>query len=182
MTTENAFNDARSPIDGYARNTGPSSAPAAAASAEPKANVTVWILPIGTPMSAAVSRSWNVARIAVPRRVFWMSSQASPISAAAVSTTKSRSGAMLSGPRVRGAVGNGCGIERATPPHASSSAFCIAIHTPIITSMIVSIEWPRSGRSSARSQSAPSSAPAAMAASSAAKKGRPASASAANAA
>jgi len=34
----------------------------------------------------------------------------------------------------------GCGIERATPPHASSSAFCIAIHTPIITSMIVSIE------------------------------------------
>src|SRR5437667_26759 len=127
MTTEKALSDARSPIDGYARKTGPSRAPAAAASAAPKANVRVWILPIGTPMRAAVSRSWNVARIAVPRRVFWMSSQASPISAAAVSTTKSRSGAMLSGPSVRGAVGNGCGIERATP----LTRCCRSCSTPV---------------------------------------------------
>ena len=137
---------------------------------------------IGTPISAAVSRSWNVARMAVPRRVFWMASHARTMSTAAVTTTKSRSGAMLSGPRLSGAVGNGCGIERATPPHARSSAFCMTIHTPIITSMIVSIEWPRSGRSSARSVSAPSAAPAAMAASSATKNGSPASASVANAA
>jgi hypothetical protein len=51
---------------GYATNTGPSNAPAAAARPEPSAKVAVWILPICTPISAAVSRSWNVARIARP--------------------------------------------------------------------------------------------------------------------
>ncbi len=57
---------------GYARKIGPSRAPAAAARAEPKANVAVWIRPIRTPMRAAVSRSWKVARIARPSFVHWM--------------------------------------------------------------------------------------------------------------
>jgi hypothetical protein len=134
-----------------------------------------------TPMSAAVSRSWNVARIARPSFVFWMRSQEAPMSAAARPRTKSRSGAIATGPSTSGAVGNGCGIDFATPPQPRSSAFCIAIQTPIITSIVVSIDSLRRGRKSATSQSQPSAAPAAIATSSAAKKLRPASASAENA-
>jgi len=89
---------------------------------------------------------------------------------------------MFSGPRLSGAVGNGCGIERATPPQIKSSLFCMAIQTPIITSITVSIECPRRGRSNARSVRAPSAPPTAMATSSATKNGRPVSASDAKAA
>ncbi len=119
--------------------------------------------PIFTPMSAAVSRSWKVARIARPSRVRWMRSQAATISASAVTTTNTRSGAMLTGPSVKGAVGKGWGIDLATPPHTSSSPFCMAIQSPIMTSMVVSIDWPRSGASSRRSQAAPATAPSTMA-------------------
>ena len=66
MTIANAFNDARSPIVGSTRKTGPSSAPAAAARPDPIANVAVWIARMLTPISAAVSLSWKVARIARP--------------------------------------------------------------------------------------------------------------------
>ena len=58
----------------------------------------------------------------------------------------------------------------------------MAIQTPIMTSMTVSIDWPRSGRSRQRSQTAPASAPAAMASGMARKKWTDASESAAKAA
>ena len=131
-------------------------------------------------MRAAVSRSWNVARIARPSFVFWIRSQAAAMSPAARTRTKRRSGAIATGPSTSGAVGNGCGIDFATPPQPRSSAFCMAIPTPIITSIVVSMDSFRSGRSSATSQSQPSAAPATIATSSATKKSLPASASAAN--
>ena len=96
--------------------------------------------------------------------------------------TKTRSGATETGPRTSGAVGNGVGTLLATPPQPSSSVFCIAIQTPIITSMTVSMDWPRRGRSRTRSQIAPATAPAAMASGMARKKWTDASVSAANAA
>ena len=34
------------------------------------------------------------------------------------------------------------GTLLATPPHTSSSAFCMAIHRPIMTSMVVSMDAP----------------------------------------
>jgi hypothetical protein len=181
ITTEKALSDARSPIEGYARKTGPSSAPAAAASAEPNANVAAWTRPIETPMSAAVSRSWNVARIARPSFVWWISNHALVMSPMARTSTMIRKGAIATGPSTNGAVGNGWGIDFATPPHTSSSPFCIAIHTPIITSIVVSIDSLRSGRSSVISQSHPSAAPATIAARIPTMKLTPASASAANA-
>jgi len=104
------------------------------------------------------------------------------MSPAARTRTKSRRGAIAIGPRTSGAVGNGWGIDLATPPQPSSSAFCIAIQTPIITSMVVSMDSPRRGRSSVTSHSHPSAVPATIAASSATKNPTPASASAANAA
>src|SRR2546429_197149 len=72
--------------------------------------------PMETPMRAAVSRSWNVARIARPSFVFWIRSQAAAMSPAARTRTKRRSGAIATGPSTSGAVGNGCGIDFATPP------------------------------------------------------------------
>ena len=54
---------------GVTTKIGPSSAPAAAARPEPSAKVAVWMRSIDTPISAAVSRSWKVARIAMPSRV-----------------------------------------------------------------------------------------------------------------
>ena len=91
-----------------------------------------------------------------------------------------RSGATDTAPSTTGWVGNGVGTLFATPPHPSSSAFCMAIHRPIMTSMTVSMDWPRSGRRSTRSQRAPASAPTAMASGIARKKCTEASASAAN--
>ena len=73
-------------------------------------------------------------------------------------------------------------MDLATPPHASSSAFCMAIQRPIMTSMTESIDSPRRGRRSTRSHSAPSAIPTAMAAGIAATNGRPRTASVANAA
>ena len=126
--------------------------------------------PMPTPMSAAVSRSWKVARIARPSFVFCTRSHEAAMRAAASTSTKSRSGAIATGPSTSGAVGKGCGIDLATPPQTSSSPFCMAIQTPIITSMVVSIDSLRSGRSSVTSQSQPSAAPATIAISSATKK------------
>src|SRR2546421_7108477 len=51
---------------------------------------------------------------------------------AASTRTNTRSGAIETGPSTSGAVGNGWGIDFATPPQIRSSPFCIAIHTPII--------------------------------------------------
>ncbi len=163
-------------MDGYTRKIGPSRAPAAAASAEPNANVNVWIPPMSTPISAAVSRSWKVARIAMPRRVRWISRWETTMRTSTAPSANSRSGATETGPRTSGAVGNGCGIDLATPPQPSSSAFCIAIQSPIITSIVVSIDSARRGRSRTRSQSAPPTAPATMAAATAVTKPTPASA------
>ena len=118
--------------------------------------------------------------MAVPSRVLWMSSHESPMRPSAVSTTKTRSGAMPTGPTTSGAVGNGCGIERATPPQASSSAFWSAIQSPIMTSIVVSMDSSRSGRSKMRSTRAPAAAPITRAAATAVKKPLPARASAAN--
>ncbi len=73
-------------------------------------------------------------------------------------------------------------MDFATPPQASSSAFCIAIQRPIITSMVVSMDSARRGRRSVTSQSAPPRAPHAIAPRSATKKFAPARPSAANAA
>ena len=61
----------------------------------------------------------------------------------------------------------------ATPPQIHSAPDCIAIQAPIITSMVVSISAPRSGRSSVISMAAPSSQPARMAMGSARKKFTP---------
>jgi len=89
---------------------------------------------------------------------------------AASTRTNTRSGAIETGPRTSGAVGNGWGIDFATPPQIRSSPFCIAIHTPIITSIVVSIDSARSGRKSTSSHRAPSAVPHAIAASTATKK------------
>ena len=56
----------------------------------------------------------------------------------------------------------------------------MAIQTPIITSMTVSIDSPRSGRSRQRSQTAPAAAPIATASGMARKKSTEAPTSAAN--
>ena len=72
MTIAKALSAARSPIVGVTTKTAPSSAPAAAASPEPIAKVAVLIALMLTPISAAVSRSWKVARIALPSLVRWM--------------------------------------------------------------------------------------------------------------
>ena len=58
----------------------------------------------------------------------------------------------------------------------------MAIQTPIITSITVSIDWPRRGRSRIHSQIAPATAPAAIARGIARKKFTEASVSAAKAA
>ena len=71
------------------------------------------------------------------------------------------------------------GTLLATPPQASSSAFCSVIQSPIITSMVVSMEAARSGRSRRRSQTAPMRAPPTMASGMARKKLTDAAASAA---
>ena len=70
----------------------------------------------------------------------------------------------------------------ATPPQPSSSAFCIAIQRPIMTSMTVSMDCAAQGPQQTRSQTAPATAPATMASGIARKKFTEASASAANAA
>ena len=61
----------------------------------------------------------------------------------------------------------------ATPPQIHSAPDCIAIQAPIMTSMVVSMSEPRSGRSNVSSIAAPSSQPATMASGSARKKLKP---------
>jgi hypothetical protein len=123
-----------------------------------------------TPMRAAVSRSWKVARIARPSRVRASRRCAPTMRKMEVTKTKTRSVDTETGPSARGVVENGVGTLLATPPQASSSPFWSAIQSPIITSMVVSMEAPRSGRSSSHSHSAPASAPPAMARGMARKK------------
>ena len=95
------------------------------------------------------------------------------ISSIAIASTNSRSGDIETGPIVSGVSGNGVGTDLATPPHAISSVFCITIQAPIITSMVVSMSAPRTGRNSASSMSRPSRNPASSAQASAAKKFMP---------
>src|SRR6185295_6954935 len=175
ITTANALAAARSPMLGYATNTGPSSAPPAAARPEPSAKVAVWMLPMRTPISAAVSRSWNVARMARPSLVLLINRYVTPIRMRATTSTKTRFHATDTGPMTSGAAGNGVEIDFATPVQASCSAFWSAIQAPIITSIVVSMSAPRSRRSSTSSRSAPSATPSAMASGSATKKETPSS-------
>ena len=98
----------------------------------------------------------------------------------AATSTNSRNGASETPPSVRGVVENGCGIDFATPPHTRSSLFCMAIQTPIMTSMTVSMDSRRSGRMRTNSVTAPTTRPQTMARPSAAKKFRSASVRAAN--
>ncbi len=142
----------------------------------------VWMRSMLTPIRAAVSRSWKVARMARPSLVRASRRWAPRIRPADTTKTNTRSGATDTGPSTSGRVGNGVGTLLATPPQPSSSAFCMAIHTPIITSITVSIDCPRSGRRSRRSQIAPAAAPTTIARGIARKKGTDASVSAANAA
>ena len=58
----------------------------------------------------------------------------------------------------------------ATPPHIHKAPDCIAIQAPIMTSMVVSMSEPRSGRNKVNSIVAPSSQPATTASGSARKK------------
>ena len=58
-----------------------------------------------TPISAAVSRSWKVARIALPSRVRWISRCVPTISSAATTNTKTRVQDTETGPSTSGAVG-----------------------------------------------------------------------------
>ncbi len=129
----------------------------------------MWTHSMLTPISAAVSWSWNVARMARPSLVRWINACDATIRASATTKTNRRSGAIEIGPQTTGAVGNGCWIDFATPPQVSSSAFCSAIQTPIISSIVVSIDSRRSGASS-RSTSAPSNAPPTIAATIASRK------------
>ena len=92
-----------------------------------------------------------------------MSSSANP-------SANSRSHDTDIGPTTSGDSGNGVAIDLATPPHTIISLFCITIHAPIITSIVVSMSAPRIGRSRTNSTSAPSSRPAAIAIGMARKK------------
>ena len=92
MTMAKAFSPTRSPMVGDTMKTGPSSAPAAAARPEPMAKVAVFTQPMRTPISAAVSGSWKVARIAMPMRVRSSSSQKPSSRAQDTTSTNSRSG------------------------------------------------------------------------------------------
>ena len=62
------------------------------------------------------------------------------------------------GPSTSGASGNGVVDRfRDAAPKSSSSPYCIAIQAPIITSMVVSMSEPRSGRSRSTRSPRPSS-------------------------
>ena len=169
-----AFSPTRSPIVGAAMNTGPSSAPEAAARPEPSAKVAVFTQPTRTPISAAVSGSWKVARIAMPARVRSSASQKPSSRQHATTSTKSRSGSTETGPNTSGEPSNGLGISLATPPQANISRFCSTSMAPIITSITLSMSAFRSRRSSSNSSSAPSATPASVASTSATKKFTPA--------
>ena len=92
------------------------------------------------------------------------------ISIAAAASTNSRSQDTETGPSTSGASGNGVVTDFATPPHIHSAPDCIAIQAPIMTSMVVSMSEPRSGRSKVSSIAAPRSQPATTASGSARKK------------
>ena len=64
-------------------------------------------------------------------------------------------------------------MDLAMPVQVNCSRFCIAIQAPIMTSMVVSMSAPRSGRSSTNSISAPRTTPRAMASRMLAKKFTP---------
>src|SRR5512143_1939824 len=68
-----------------------------------------------TPISAAVSRSWKVARMARPSLVLARRRCAPRISAPETAKTKMRSGETDKGPRTTGCVENGVGTLLATP-------------------------------------------------------------------
>src|SRR3954451_5465647 len=85
------------------------------------------------------------------------------ISASAKPSANSRSQETDTGPTTSGDSGNGVAMDLATPPQTIISLFCITIHAPIITSMVVSMSAPRIGRRRRYSTAAPSSRPAAIA-------------------
>ena len=92
------------------------------------------------------------------------------ISIAAAARTNSRNHDTETGPSTSGASGNGVVTDFATPPHIHKAPDCIAIQAPIITSIVVSMSEPRSGRNKVSSTAAPSSQPATTASGSARKK------------
>lgn len=159
MTIANAFRFTRSPIVGLTMKTGPSSAPATAASPEPSAKVSVFMPPTLTPIRAAASRSWNVAFIDMPIRVRLMRRWNETRRTRAAANTKSRIGSTETGPMTIGACEKGDGTSLATPPHTNCSAFCIAIQAPIMTIMTESMSVDRMRRSSTNSRNAPSATP-----------------------
>ena len=81
--------------------------------------------------------------------------------------------ATATGPNTSGSGGKGCGTIFATPPKVSCSLACMAMPAPIITSMVVSMSAPFSGRSSTNSITAPSATPSVAASSSDRKKFSP---------
>ena len=118
-----------------------------------------------TPMSAAVSRSWKVARIARPSRVRARRRCAPTIRSQRRSRTRRRGAARRdTGPSARGAVGNGVGTLLATPPHAEQLAVLQRDPEPDHHQHGGVDRLRRAAaRSSSRSQSAPASAPTTMA-------------------
>ena len=90
-----------------------------------------------------------------------------------MTSTNNRSQDTKIGPTCSGSSGNGVMIAFDTPPQSKSSVFCITIHAPIITSMVVSISASRSGRRRTNSMAAPTAHPMITARTNAKKKFTP---------
>src|SRR5205809_342741 len=111
-----------------------------------------------TPLSRAMSVSWKVARMARPRRVFWMKRCAPTMSATATAPAKTRIATTWMGPRVSGTGENGCLMVLGDGSQMRIAAFWMMTDSATMASMGISMGWSRSRLRINRSTIAPTSA------------------------
>ena len=129
----------------------PMSTPAAAASAEPSANVIAMIRSVEIPMSFAASRLKDTARIAFPVRVFRMKKRSRIISRNETAMTVICSLVSRTPATMKSARGASDGKNFGSGPKTSCATFSMKSDTPIAVMSSVRRASRRTGRYASRS-------------------------------